>query len=146
MTMYAAYGSNLDPAQMKERAPRSPVIAVGWLYGWRLSFGGEDVGWEGALATIVEDPTERVYVMLYDLDRYDLEQLDVWEGTDARLYTRIRVRVSTADGDRLAWTYVLVAYEGGLPSKRYLSALTDAAERAGAPAEYVAELRTRPTA
>ena len=34
----------------------SPMTAVGWLIGWRLTFGGEDIGWEGALATIVEDP------------------------------------------------------------------------------------------
>ncbi len=146
MTMYAAYGSNLDPAQMKERAPRAPVIGTGWIHGWRLTFGGEDVGWEGALASIVESPGSRVYVMLYDIDRRDLRQLDVWEGTDAGLYTRIRVRVSTLDGEALAWTYVLDAYEGGLPSKRYVSIMADAAERAGAPADYVAYLRSRPTA
>ncbi|WP_322751767.1 MULTISPECIES: gamma-glutamylcyclotransferase [unclassified Frankia] len=146
MTMYAAYGSNLDPAQMKERAPRAPVIGTGWIHGWRLTFGGEDVGWEGALASIVESPGSRVYVMLYDIDRRDLRQLDVWEGADAGLYTRIRVRVSTLDGEALAWTYVLDAYEGGLPSKRYVSIMADAAERAGAPADYVAYLRSRPTA
>jgi hypothetical protein len=146
MNLYAAYGGNLDPAVMEQRAPHSPVVGVGWLTGWRLSFGGEDVGAEGALATIVEEPAERVYVMLYDLDRYDLDQLDAWEGTDAGLYTRLRVRVATETGTRLAWTYVLDAYEGGLPSKRYVMAMADAAERAGAPADYVADLRGRPTA
>ena len=56
MTLYAAYGSNLDPAQMAKRAPTSPAQGTGWLMGWRLTFGGENLGWEGALATIVEDP------------------------------------------------------------------------------------------
>ncbi len=146
MILYAAYGSNLDPGHMQDRAPHSPVYAVGWLEGWRLSFGGEDVGWEGALATIVEDPGERVYVMLYDMDRYDAERLDVWEGVDAQLYRRIRARVSTLDGEILAWTYVLNAYEGGLPSKRYLHLMADAAQKAGAPTDYVEGLRARPTA
>jgi gamma-glutamylcyclotransferase (GGCT)/AIG2-like uncharacterized protein YtfP len=146
MTLYSAYAGNLDPAQMQERAPHSPVVGVGWMDGWRLTFGGETVGWDGALATIVEDPGSRVYVLLYDLDRYDLERLDVWEGADAGLYTRIRVRVQTLDGEVLAWTYVLDAYEGGLPSKRYLDIIADAAEKAGAPADYVEELRSRPTA
>ena len=41
---------------MLERAPHSPMAGTGWLEGWRLTFGGEDLGWEGALATIVEDP------------------------------------------------------------------------------------------
>jgi AIG2-like family len=146
MILYAAYGSNLDPAQMQERAPHSPVHGVGWLEGWRLTFGGEDVGWEGALATIVEAPGSHVYVMLYDMDRYDADRLDVWEGVDAHLYTRITVRVSTLDGEALAWTYVLNAYEGGLPSKRYLALMADAAEKAGAPSDYLVDLRSRPTA
>jgi AIG2-like family len=144
MALYAAYGSNLDPAQMQLRAPHSPVYGVGWLEGWRLTFGGEDVGWEGALAMIVEEPGARSYVMLYDVDRFDAGQLDVWEGADAGLYKKIRVRVSTLDGDVLAWTYVLSAYEGGLPSERYLGIMADAAEKAGAPDDYVRDLRERP--
>lgn len=146
MTLYAAYAGNLDPAQMKERAPHSPVIGTGWINGWRLTFGGENVGWDGALATIVEAPGAHSYVLLYDLDRYDLERLDVWEGADTGLYTRIRVRVSTLDGESLAWTYVLDAYEGGLPSRWHLDMIADSAEKAGAPSDYVAELRARPTA
>ena len=39
---------------MLERAPRSPVHGPGWLVDWRLTFAGEDLGWEGALATVVE--------------------------------------------------------------------------------------------
>ena len=46
--------------------------------------------------------------------------------------------------DVLAWTYVLNGYEGGLPSARYLGLIAEAAEAAGAPAEYVRELRERP--
>ena len=59
--LYAAYGSNMDPAQMMERAPHSPMAGTGWLVGWRLTFGGEDLGWEGALATIVEAPRHQVF-------------------------------------------------------------------------------------
>jgi len=43
----------------------------------------------------------------------------------------------------LAWTYVLNGYEGGLPSERYLGLIAEAAEAAGAPADYVEELRSR---
>jgi AIG2-like family len=43
-----------------------------------------------------------------------------------------------------AWMYVLDAYEGGLPSARYLGMLADAAEAGGAPDDYVAELHARP--
>jgi hypothetical protein len=39
---------------------------------------------------------------------------------------------------------VLNGYEGGLPSARYLGLVADAAETAGAPHDYVTELRLRP--
>ena len=80
VALYAAYGSNLDPDQMRERCPHSPVQSVGWLRGWRLTFGGEDVGWDGALATVVQDPDAQTYVMLYDVSPLDEKVLDEWEG------------------------------------------------------------------
>ncbi|OAP22211.1 hypothetical protein A4R44_07021 [Amycolatopsis sp. M39] len=142
--LYAAYGSNMEPAQMLERAPHSPMAGTGWLEGWRLTFGGEDIGWEGALATIVEDPSSRVFVVLYDVTGLDEERLDRWEGGELGMHTKIRLRVQTMDGSTVAWLYVLDAYEGGLPSARYLGVLADAAEAAGAPVDYVDDLRTRP--
>ena len=144
MALYAAYGSNMDPAQMALRAPHSPQRRGGWLMGWRLTFGGEDLGWEGALATLVEDPLHQVFVMLYELTPTDEATLDEWEGGRIGLYRKIRVRVHSLEGDDLAWCYVLDAYEGGLPSARYIGILADAAEAAGAPDDYVAAIRSRP--
>ena len=144
MHLYAAYGSNMNPAQMRTRCPHSPFAGTGWIPGWRLTFGGEDLGWEGALATLVEDPAGAVFVGLYDITAYDRISLDKWESADTGLYQTITLRVSTLDSDVLAWTYVLNGYEGGLPSARYLGLIAEAAESAGAPAEYVRELRDRP--
>lgn len=142
--LYAAYGSNMDPAQMMERAPHSPMAGTGWLIGWRLTFGGEDLGWEGALATVVEDPISQVFVVIYDVTPEDEKLLDRWEGGELGLHRKLRLRVHTMDGSVLAWLYVLDAYEGGLPSARYLGVMSDAAEAAGAPEDYVSELRSRP--
>jgi gamma-glutamylcyclotransferase (GGCT)/AIG2-like uncharacterized protein YtfP len=144
MALYAAYGSNMDTAQMKFRCPHSPAVGTGWLEGWRIAFGGESIGWEGALATVVEEPDACVYVVLYDVPKEDEASLDDWDGVSMGLYSKIHVRVQTLDGERLAWTYVLNDYEGGLPSPSYLAAMADAAEKAGAPDEYVTELRLRP--
>jgi hypothetical protein len=144
MALYAAYGSNLDHERMAVRAPHSPLRGNGWLLGWRLTFGGEDVSWEGALGTVVEDPGHQVFVALYDLTPADEESVDKWEGVDIGLFRKLKVRVNTLDGDVAAWIYVLDAYEGGLPSARYLGMLADAAEAGGAPDDYVADLRGRP--
>src|SRR5690606_35225692 len=67
MSLYAAYAGNLDARLMSRRAPHSPLRATGWLNGWRLTFGGEHIGWDGALATLVEDPLAQVFVALYDI-------------------------------------------------------------------------------
>jgi len=112
--------------------------------GWRLTFGGEDLSWDGALATVVEDPDSSVFVVLYDMPESDEKTLDSWEGAGLGLYSKIRLRVHTLDGDVLAWLYALQAFEGGLPSARYLGVIADAAEAADAPAEYVNDIRLRP--
>ncbi len=143
MALYAAYGSNLDPQQMVLRAPHSPLYGVGWIADWLLTFGGEDIGWEGALATVVEDAGSQVFVALYDVPRQDERNLDHWEGGET-VYRKTRVRVHTLEGEVTAWLYVLDTYEGGLPSGRYLSILADAAEAAGAPDDYVRDLQSRP--
>ena len=82
--------------------------------------------------------------MLYEIDQYDESTLDEIEFASTGLYTKIRVRVQTLDGEALTWLYVLAGYEGGLPSARYLGVMADAAELGGAPNDYVADLRARP--
>lgn len=142
--LYAAYGTNLDPRRMSERCPHSPLRSTGWLTGWRLTFGGEEHGWDGALVTVVEDPIDQVFVALYDVTPEDEVLLDQWESADTGLYRKTRVRVATMNGEVVAWTYVLDAYEGGLPSALTLGTLAEAAEAADAPADYVTALRNRP--
>lgn len=144
VALYAAYGSNLDPAQMLRRAPHSPLRGTGWLRGWRLTFGGEERGWEGALATVVQDPGSSVYVAVYDLTPADEKALDDWEGAEIGLYRKVRVRVDLLTGEVLSWLYVLDAYEGGLPSARYLGVLAEAAQTAGAPDDYLSRVRATP--
>ncbi|GGK30344.1 hypothetical protein GCM10011583_72740 [Streptomyces camponoticapitis] len=143
MSLYAAYAGNLDARLMSRRAPHSPLRGTGWLNGWRLTFGGEQMGWEGALVTLVEAPRSQVFVALYDIAPMDEDSMDRWEGVGLDIYRRMRVRVDTLDGKEPAWLYVLNGYEGGLPSARYLGELAEAAESAGAPHDYVMELRKR---
>ena len=139
--LYAAYGSNLDPQQMMDRCPHSPLRGTGWLTGWRITFGGE--GWDGALPTLVEDGDSQVFVALYDVTESDEESLDEWESASSGLYRKVRLRIATLDGTPSAWVYVLNDFEGGRPSARTLGLLADAAQTAGAPDDYLADLRSR---
>ena len=126
---------------MAGRCPHSPLRSTGWLIGWRITFGGE--GWDGPLPTLVEDPDSQVFVALYDVTSADESALDQWESADTGLYRKVRVRVATLEGEQAAWVYVLNDFEGGTPSAMTLGILADAAEVAGAPDDYVAELRAR---
>ena len=132
MALYAAYGSNLRPGADARALPALPAAGTGWLEGWRLTFGGEDLGWEGALATLVEAPGEQVFVGLYDVTDQDEQRARRLGGRRHRALPqdpRAGARRSTAT--QLAWIYVLDGYEGGLPSARYLGVMADAAESGG---------------
>ena len=122
------------------------MVNTGWLEGWRLTFAGDEaIGWEGTVSTVVESPGDRVFVALYDVHPRDAAQLDEVEGANAGTYRKLHVRVATLDGEVTAWLYVFDGYEGGLPTSWYLTELANAAEKAGAPDDYVAVLRARPT-
>ncbi len=144
MTLYAAYGSNLDPARMGDRCPHSPLRSTGWLQDWRLTFGGEEHGWDGALPTLAPSPGDAVFVAVYDVSELDAGTLDHLEFADTGLYRRTRLRVDTMAGELMSWAYVLDAFEGGLPGATSLGVIADAAEAAGAPDDYVRDLRHRP--
>ena len=131
---------------MRAYCPHSPMVGVGWLEGWRLTFAGDDIlGWEGSVTTIVESEGDRVFVALYDVHPMDEKQLDEVEGVTAGTYRKLHLRVAALDGDVTAWVYVFNGYEGGLPTAWYLAEIANAAEKAGAPADYVATLRAKPT-
>ena len=126
---------------MASRCPHSPQRGTGWIPDWRITFGGE--GWDGPLPTLVEEAGKQVFVALYDVTTSDEEALDQWESANTGLYRKVRVRVATLDGEQTEWVYVLNDFEGGMPSAMTLGILADAAEVAGAPDDYVAELRSR---
>lgn len=130
---------------MRATCPHSPLVGTGWLEGWRLTFAGSELGWESALATVVEAKGERTFVALYDVDNIDSGTLNELEGATGGLYRRMHTTAATLNGNVPVWVYVYDGYEGGLPSVWFLTELAQAAERAGAPEDYVTALRKRPT-
>ena len=111
-----------------------------------MTFAGADLGWESAVATVVEDPGERVFVALYDLDSADKQVLDELEGFNSGLYRKMHALAVTLEANRPVWLYVYDGFEGGMPSQWYLDEILRAAEAAGAPEDYIEALRKRPTA
>jgi hypothetical protein len=92
-----------------------------------------------------DDPDDRVFVALYDVDPVDEAMLEEIEGVVAGTYHKIHIRAITLDGEVTAWLSVFAGYEGGLPTAWYLSEISSAARKAGAPDDYVENLRSHPT-
>jgi len=147
---YFAYGSNLDPEQMRRRCPGHRVIGAGFLPGHRLRFQGAGEDWGGPVATIVADPSDTVWGVVFELTDEDLRALDEYEGCrvddPTSLYTRRDFQVRLADGGSMnATAYVMRRRPEGNPSKRYLDAITRGARSHGLPTDYVDRLAAHPT-
>ncbi|MEM7625839.1 MAG: gamma-glutamylcyclotransferase family protein [Planctomycetota bacterium] len=154
---YFAYGSNLDPVQMKRRCPSSTRVGRAVLADHRLVFPlRSDGDWNGGVAGIEpvapsggrdahsdDDPNAHVHGVVYTIDDADLAALDRYEAVDEGMYRRERIGVVLDDGRRAeVLTYFAIADPAGPtpPSKKYLGAILRGATHHGLPAAYLQHL------
>ncbi|BBB90155.1 MAG TPA: gamma-glutamylcyclotransferase [Methylomusa anaerophila] len=148
--LYFAYGSNLNPAQMRQRCPRHRVVGIARLPGYRLGFYGHSTKWDGGVETIIPQPQSEVWGVLYQLDAFEWRQLDSYQ--DAKdngrgEYFHFPVEVMDEEQSvRTAITYKKdMLDKAERPSTEYLGIIVQGAQEHGLPANYVAELRHIPT-
>lgn len=132
---YFAYGSNMDPQQMGERAPSARVVGVGRLDGYRLVFNVYSTGWEGGAANLEPDPDAHVWGVVWEVSEEELERLDTYEGHPT-FYRREEVTVQTPGGPETCLTY-RVAHQKGFvrPTDGYYHLLASAIRVQGLPVE-----------
>ncbi len=99
---YFAYGSNMDPARLKERCTDkgAPILerVAGHLAGWRLAFNKQRLRRPGeGVANVVEDPAGLVEGTLNRMPPAGLDLLDIDEGVSLGQYRRHSVRVIRVD-------------------------------------------------
>ncbi len=143
-SLYFAYGSNLDLAQMTCRCAEPRVLGRATLPGYRLAFAGMSVTWEGmGVATVLPAEGGRVDGVLYALTEGDVKRLDAWKGCPIA-YDRHFVRVRDEDGrERQAFIYSRLSgvIRANPPADRYLRVLRRAYHQLGfdaAPLELAA--------
>jgi len=104
--LYFAYGSNLHPRRMQERAPSTQLIGHATLPDHALCFHkkGQD-GSAKCNAFLTNEVTDRVEGVLYRIDRCDKEKLDHFEGL-GRGYEEEEVRIFVGSEMLEAWTYL----------------------------------------
>ncbi len=147
-TPYFAYGSNLDPEQMKSRCPGHRELGRARLVDWKLFFRGQSERWDGgAVATIESFPGARVWGALFQLTDEDFRQLDTYEGfygvgDPDNFYDQVTIMVIRADDVPVeALTYKMRSDPPGSPSKRYLERILAGAGHHSLPEEYIIELK-----
>ncbi len=142
-----AYGSNMEPAQMRERCP---VSDLSWFLakaeGWKLCFPRESAKRKGGVGSLEQKPGRDVWGVVFSVSQRDLRRLDQFEGVTSKSYQRDRIEVVDKDGNRLqVWTYFATPQDKPvreyLPHKEYIRLYIQGAEYFGLPEGYVRELR-----
>lgn len=154
MILYFAYGSNLDPVQMRERCPGHSVVGLAVLHDHRIAFPLYSNDWGSGVAGLVHAHGQQVWGVLYDVTESDLASLDGYEGwkgpeNQHNLYDRETVTVELVRPDDgsvprrvRATTYYPRSLNPSPPSRRYLDAILRGARHHRLPEDYVEQLQT----
>jgi hypothetical protein len=142
---YFAYGSNLEPVQMKLRCPGAVPCGRAVLRDHRLCFPVRSDGdWAGGVASIEPASGRVVHGIVYRITERHLAALDLYEAVAEGMYRRDRVEVDREhEADpRLVWTYFAFPDPAGPtpPSRRYLDAILRGATHYGLPRDYLDQL------
>ncbi|HVB57159.1 MAG TPA: DUF2357 domain-containing protein [Candidatus Acidoferrales bacterium] len=141
-----AFGSNMDPIQMRARCPDSELLAFrAAAVGWKLCFPRESKKRRGGVGSIMRDPGESVWGIVYSVCGNDLKRLDAYEGVPGH-YSRELIEVVQESGARESvWTYLAIPQDPPgerQPHKDYIAHYVSAAEHFKLPEEYIESLRS----
>ncbi|MDO9502072.1 gamma-glutamylcyclotransferase family protein [Falsiroseomonas sp.] len=110
--LYAAYGSNLDHARMRERCEGAEPAGTALLPGWRLVLR--------RYADIEPDAASLLPIGLWRIRPRHLRSLDKFEGTALGIYERLKVALP--EGGE-AWIYAGRRLRAGPPEGWYVGHL-----------------------
>lgn len=127
MRCYFAYGSNMNPARVRERGLLVERVEAAWLPGFRLAFDKHSAAHHGAgHASIAFDRNAVVEGVLYHLAGFgEIAKMDRFESAPVN-YSREALQVHTAGGRIATWTYIAnpaVLRAGLKPPRSYLNHL-----------------------
>ncbi|HEY1170958.1 MAG TPA: gamma-glutamylcyclotransferase family protein [Verrucomicrobiae bacterium] len=86
---YFAYGSNMDPVQMRVRCPGARITGTAILPGYRWIINS------AGYATVIPSPAHTVYGVLWELTQEHLVTLDEYEGLQEDIYWRTDVTIQS---------------------------------------------------
>jgi cation transport regulator ChaC len=139
------YGSNMDPAQMRERCPESDLAwFIAQAQNRTLWFPHNSGKRKGGVGSLKESEGDVVWGVVFSVSVRDLKRLDRFEGV-SHSYTRDSLDVIAQDGShQRVWTYFAVPDnppKNYTPHEDYIKLYIQGAECFGLPAAYIENLR-----
>ena len=134
---YAAYGSNLNEAQMVYRCPGAKKVCSGFIKGYRLMFKGS---FTGSYLTIEKDPECEVPVGIWRVTRRDIDALNRYEGYPTFYYKRDFL-VDCDDGKKHR-VFAYIMHEDrrlGIPTNFYMQTCLEGYRNFGFDPKYLEE-------
>lgn len=145
--LYFAYGSNMDPEQMKDRCPRAEVVGIGCLGDHALCFPRRSMKRNCGVSSIEAVAGHDVWGVVYWLTPADADALDLSEGyrvdrpSSANSYNRVQIIVELNGETAEMVTYIAERQDNApMPNAAYLRHIRDGARHHGLPASYLAYL------
>jgi gamma-glutamylcyclotransferase (GGCT)/AIG2-like uncharacterized protein YtfP len=109
--LYAAYGSNMNLEQMRQRCPKAKRSGNGELHGYELTFRGNQAG----VANVERSARACVPIVLWAITKDCERALDRYEGYP-RLYKKEMVNITTPAGEQTAMIYVMAKEYEKMPA------------------------------
>ena len=142
--LYFAYGSNMDPEQIKTRCPEAEYVGIGHLPDHALCFPRRSIKRDCGVSSVAPRDGHDTWGVIYRLSPGDLVALDSNEGfrsdraTIRNSYNRVAVTISMNNVPTQMVTYIAVDQENPpLPNAAYLKHLRDGARHYALPAAYL---------
>ncbi len=135
-TLYFAYGSNMDDAQMANRCQNYKYIAIGTLPGHQFIINSRGV------ATIVPKKNTVVYGVVWALSEDDVKRLDRYEGVSRGFYKKVDIPVLVTHFSPINMlVYIAEESQLGKPRLGYLENIIAAAIKHSLSPGYIQELK-----
>ncbi|MDH4194748.1 MAG: gamma-glutamylcyclotransferase [Nitrospirota bacterium] len=95
------YADNLNPIQLKRRAPEAKFLFKAYVPDHTIKFGRWSNQWRCGLATIAPSAGERVWGGVFELTHEDVQEMDKFEGDlPEGAFRHVEVNVFTEDGEK----------------------------------------------
>ena len=105
--------------------------------GYKVVFDGRSRRWNGPVANIISDQSERVWGGLFKITDKHLLSLDKNEGYP-KTYNRELMQVTNDAGARIeAWVYLRNGLNQGTPSQEYVLQILTGMRNCALPEDYI---------